>query len=197
MSRTCLTFLNLLTLKHTLCRLPWPGALLQCSADSRISCICSFRHSPFWTTIEPPCRGHANHLQDSFSSILMYFFHVKKLQSEDNYGACFKGFLTSLRWIKKKVSQQVKMCPRVKLWQLSKANGKKSHYIQSDARLYSGLYIHDKWTFNDTFLQCYNLLFISSEPLTFCCVSSIKALFIRFNCPRATKSNVFFFFLMM
>lgn len=105
MSRTCLTFLNLLTLKHTLCRLPWPGALLQCSADSLISCICSFRHSPFWTTIEPPCLGHANHLQDSFSSILMYFFHVKKLQSEDNYGACFKGFLTSLRWIKKKVSQ--------------------------------------------------------------------------------------------
>lgn len=124
MSRTCLTFLNLLTLKHTLCRLPWPGALLQCSADSRISCICSFRHSPFWTTIEPPCRGHANHLQDSFSSILMYFFHVKKLQSEDNYGACFKGFLTSLGWIKKKsipvgknVSQSETLATKQSQWQ--------------------------------------------------------------------------------
>lgn len=74
----------------------------------------------------------------------------------------------------------------------------KSHHIQSDTPFYSGFYICEKWKFNYTFLHCCNPLFISSELLTLFChaETSAKGVFVQFNCPRASKSDVLFFILM-
>lgn len=71
--------------------------------------------------MEPPCRGQENHLQDSFSSILMYFSHVNKLQSEDNCVTHFDYFPTSLRQIKKKSIPVGKNASRSKILEIEQS----------------------------------------------------------------------------
>lgn len=145
-----------------------PGQELSFNAQQILSVlsICSFRHSPFWTTTEPLRRGHKNYLKDSFSSIFMYFFHVEKLQSEGNCVTRFEYFLTSLSWIKKINIPIGKNVSQSEILAQAKPMAK-SHQIQSDTWFYSGLDVHDKWKFNYTFMHCYNPLFICSELLTF------------------------------
>lgn len=90
------------------------------------------------------------------------------------------------------------MCPREKFWQSSKANGKISSHSIWHIALFWTLDTHDKWKFHYTFLHCCNPLFISCELLTFFChASSIKVLFAWYNCPQASKSNLFFFIMVM
>lgn len=177
--------------------MPWPGALLQCSADSL-----SRASAPSGTArCGPPWSHHVEDMKTTcrtpFTSILVYFSHVRKPQSEENCFTRFEYFPTSLRWTKKKSILVGRNVSQSEILAQAKPLAK-SHHIQSDTWFYSGLYTHGKWKFNYTFMHCYNPLFICSELLTFFChASSIKVLFVRFNCPQASKSDVFFFALMM